>query len=303
MVRDVNVDQIRKLWILDLVLRHGSLKKAALTAKVSPSAISQSLTSLEKSLGKILLIKAKGSINPTPDALVILDIVRPAFAAFDRLRELNAAPFPKINWINFGTYESIAIDLLPGLLQSLRRKMPNLRLRLRISRTANLLNMIRKGDLCSALITEVDDLEKFYVKQVAEDRLGLYASKGQRISSYGWSAIREFGLGSLAPGPDGLPRYYTRFLRQHNLAKPSILSDSFETLRAAAAAGSVIAILPNRVAKRSDDLIELKVGGATEKSSKETGRHKILIVSQRNCDRQEVDFLAEEATHLLGRNF
>ncbi len=299
MARDANVDQIRKLWILDLVLRRGSLRKAALEAKVSPSAISQSVTSLEKSLGKLLLIKQRGSISPTPDALAILDIVRPAFAAFDRLRELNAAPVPKLNWINFGTYESIAIDLLPGLLQSLRRKMPDLRLRLRISRTSNLLNMVRKGELCSALITEVDDLERFYVKQVAEDRLGLYASNRQRMASDGWSAIRDFGLGSLAPGPDGLPRYYTRFLRQYNLNKPSILSDSFETLRAAAAAGSVIAILPNRVATRSDDLVELKVGGATDKRAKETGRHKILIVSQRNCDRQEVDFLAEEATQLM----
>ena len=116
MSRDLNVDQIKKLWVLDLVFRHGSLKKAALHAKVSPSAISQTLTSLEHSIGKPLLVRDRGSVTPTLDAMAILDIVRPAFQAFDRLKNLNDSPVPKISWMNFGTYESIAIDLLPGLI-------------------------------------------------------------------------------------------------------------------------------------------------------------------------------------------
>lgn len=300
MSRDLNVDQIKKLWILDLVIQQGSLKKASLQAKVSPSAISQTLTSLEQSFGKPLLIREKGSVAPTQEALSILEVVRPAFEAFDRLRNLNGAPVPKISWMNFGTYESIAIDLLPGLIHSLRQKLPNLRLGLRISRTSNLLTMVRKGELCSALITEVDDLGRFYVKQVTEDRLGLYVSKKHAIATDGWSAIEKFGFGSLAPGKDGLPRYFTKFLRQYDLTKPSILSDSFETLRAAAAAGSIVAVLPNRVAKRLDDLLELTLSGPTAKSPKETGRHKICIVSQTNCDREEADFIADEAKRLLG---
>lgn len=300
MSRDLNVDQIKKLWILDLVIQQGSLKKASLQAKVSPSAISQTLTSLEHSFGKPLLIREKGSVTPTQDAISILEVVRPAFEAFDRLRDLNGAPVPKISWMNFGTYESIAIDLLPGLIHSLRQKLPTLRLGLRISRTANLLTMVRKGELCSALITEVDDLDRFYVKQVTEDSLGLYVSKKHAIAADGWSAIEKFGFGSLAPGRDGLPRYFTKFLRQYDLTKPSILSDSFETLRAAAAAGSIVAVLPNRVAKRLDDLLALIPGGSGAKAPKETGRHKIYIVSQTNCDREEADFVAEEAKRLLG---
>jgi DNA-binding transcriptional LysR family regulator len=300
MGRDLNVDQIKKLWILDLVIQFGSLKKASLQAKVSPSAISQTLTSLEHSFGKPLLIREKGSVTPTQDAIEILEVVRPAFQAFDRLRYLNNAPAPKISWMNFGTYESIAIDLLPGLIHSLKKKLPTLRLSLRISRTANLLTMVRKGELCSALITEVDDLERFYVKQVSEDRLGLFVSKKHAISSEGWNAIEKFGYGSLAPGKDGLPRYFTKFLRQYDLTKPSILSDSFETLRAAAASGSIVAVLPNRIAKRHDDLIELSASPANSKTIKEVGKHKILIVSQTNCDKEEADFVADEASRLLG---
>lgn len=299
MSRDLNVDQIKKLWILNLVIQLGSLKKASLKAKVTPSAISQTLTSLENAFGKPLLIRDKNAVTPTQDALIILDIVKPAFDAFDRLSELNGSPVPKISWINFGTYESIAIDILPGLMQSLRNKLPHLKLGLRISRTSNLLTMVRKGELCSALITEVEDLERFYVKEVAVDRLGFFVSKRLGLSHQGWSLIQKIGVGGLSPGKDGFPRYYSKFMRQSGVSKLSIMSDSFEALRAAAVSGMIVSILPHRVAKRIDDLIEIVPPSLQDKDLKEIGKHKIFIVSQNNCDREEADFLADESRRLL----
>lgn len=297
-MRDLNVDQIKKLWILDLIIQSGSLKRAALAAKVSPSAISQSLSSLEKAMGKPLLIRDQGSMTPTTDALSILEVVRPAFAAFDRLRDVRRSPPPKMSWLNFGTYESIAIDLLPGLLRSLRQQMPGLKLGLRISRTANLLTMVRKGELCSALITEVDGLDRFYIREVATDRLGLFVSKRHPIAQLGWDALKEYGYGSLSPGKDGLPRYFQKFVRQIEPLAPFVLSDSFEVLREACLNGALVAVLPNRVATRNNDLVELTP--PRSKAFKETGRHKICMVSLANCDIKETDFLAEQA-HLILR--
>lgn len=297
MPRDLNVDQIKKLWILDLIVQSGSLKKAALQAKVSPSAISQTLSSLEESVGKPLLIRNRGSVLPTQDALAILDVVRPAFEAFERLKELSHPRAPRITWLNFGTYESIAVDILPGLIHMLRSTLPHLRLGVRISRMANLLTMVRKGELCSALITEVDDLDRFYAKEVYVDRLGFFVSRRHPIANLSWqAAVSEYGLGSLSPGKEGLPRYFTRFLRQLGNTKPTVLSDSFETLRAAAASGVLVSILPHRVANRQDDLVEIFPNGG---KNKDQGEHRLLVVGKVNCDREEVDFLAQEASRLL----
>ena len=102
MAHDLNVDQIKKLWVLNLIIQAGSLKKAALQAKVSPSAISQTVTSLERSVGKPLLVRNKGNITPTQDALSILEVVRPAFEAFNKLKELSDVVAPKMSWLNFG---------------------------------------------------------------------------------------------------------------------------------------------------------------------------------------------------------
>lgn len=299
MAHDLNVDQIKKLWVLDLIIQHGSLKQAALQAKVSPSAISQSLSSLEQSIGKPLLVRDKGAITPTQDALSILEVVRPAFEAFDRLRNIQQMPTPRMTWLNFGTYESIAIDILPGLIHSLKQKMPHLRLGLRVSRTDSLLTMIRKGELCAALIAEVDDLSRFCVREVGTDRLGFYISNTHSIAHLGWKAVDSFGIGSLAPGKNGLPRYFSKFMKQVHSVRPLILSDSFETLRSAAAAGSLVAILPHKVAMRARDLVEIHP--PQEKRIQNQGLHKICIVSQKSCDPEETDFLAAETSRLLTR--
>jgi DNA-binding transcriptional LysR family regulator len=295
MARDLNVDQIKKLWILDLIIQTGSFKSAALQAKVTPSAISQTVTALESSFGKSLLIRDRNSITPTQEALHILQVIRPAFAAFDQLKDLNNLPVPKVSWINFGTYESIAVDILPGLISTLRSKLPSARLGLRVARTNQLLSMVRKAELCSALITEVDELDRFYKKTVYTDRLGLYIAKKQALTQLGWSALDKLGLGSLSAGKEGFPRYFMKYMKQLDISKPLVLCESFETLRAAAVAGSIVSVLPERVAKRSDDLIEL----IPPKSMKETGQHNLIVISQLRCDREETDFISEEVRKIL----
>lgn len=297
MKNDLNVDQIRKLWILELIIQAGSLKGAAARAKISPSAVSQALTALEKTVGRPLIIRSKGSVSPTQDAINILELIRPAFEAFDKLSSLGSQPVPQMSWLNFGTYESIAVDILPGLLHRLRDVMPNLRLSLRIGRTSQLLTMVRKGELCSAIITEVDNLERLHKIQISEDRLGLYVSNQHPIAQKGWKAVETHGLGSLAPGKDGLPRYYNKFLKRLQGLRPSVLSESFETLRAAAASGAIVSVLPHFVATRHSDLLEVTPPGP----DKENGRHGIFVVSQSNCDVEEAQFLAQESKKLLFR--
>ncbi len=298
MAKDLNVDQIKKLWILDLIIQTGSFKSAALQAKVTPSAISQTITSLERSLGKSLLVRDGSAIRPTPEALNILKIIQPAFVAFDQLKEMNNRPVPEVSWINFGTYESIAVDILPGLIGTLRDKLPKARLGLRVARTQQLLTMVRKGDLCSALITQVDDLQRFYKKVVYLDRLGLFVSKKHEIANLGFEAISKYGLGSLAAGKEGLPRYFLKYMKQLNISKPLVSCESFETLRAACAAGCIVSVLPLRVARRSHDLIELNL----PKSMKEIGEHELIVVSQTSCDREETDFISNEIQNILNAN-
>lgn len=289
-MKDLNVDQIKKLWVLDLAIKNGSLKKAALEAKVSASAVSQSLTALEKSVGKPLLIRDKGTVTPTEEALAILKIARPAFDVFDQLKNLTFNSTPALAWLKLGTYESLAVDTVPTLIQSLKEKLPELKLKVHVTRTGNLLTMIRKGELCSALITEVEDLENFDVQEVGKDTMGLFIRKDVEPDGKGFA--------SLSPGKDGHPLYFQKFLSQFKGEAPQLLSDSFEALRSVALSGAMPAILPHRVAQRDDQLQELPL----PEDKGHTGEHRILLVSPGNCDPEETEFIAREARLIFDKH-
>jgi len=79
---------------------------------------------------------------------------------------------------------------------------------------------------------------------------------------------------------------------------PSFQSDSFEALLEAAAYGSVVAILPERVARRKGSFMTELTPPAVIQSG--AGRHRISLISRQNCDERENAFLAREITGLLG---
>lgn len=293
--KDLNVDQIKKLWILDLIVQTGSLKKASLKAKVTPSAVSQSLTQLEEIVGKPLLIRNKNSVIATTEAEAILNIVRPAFDVFEKIKNLNNVEAPHISWINFGTYESVAVDILPGLIEVFRTQMPKTKLGLRIARTQELINMVRKGELCAALITEVDDLNRLHVEPIYTDELGFFVNPSMPIAKLGWAAVEKFGYGTISPPKIGYPRYYSRFIKQMKGLKPIVRSESFEALRAAAVSGSIISVLPQRVGKRKNDLVQI----SPPEKSYDKGEHRLLMIGTLNCDKEELSFLAKQCKKFL----
>lgn len=292
---ELNIDQIKKLWILDLIIQTKSIKQTALMIKVTPSAISQTLSSLEKMVGKPLIVRNKNSFEPTIHAKNILELVRPAFEIFDQLKSINSESVPNLSWVHLGTYESIAIDLLPEFIKIFREKLPKAKLKISVARTSQLLTQVRKGELCAAIISENDELEKFYQIEIGIDRLGFYVSKKHSIAHLGWGAVEKYGFGCISFNKVGLPRYFKKYLSQFEKLRPNVVSESFETLRAAASQGVIASILPHRVAMRSEDLIEIH----PKVNLKQTGEHKILLVSQLSCDRIENDFIAAEARRVL----
>ena len=170
------IDQLKKLWILDTLVEQGSFAKAAIQAKVTRSAISQTISQLEKAHSKILLIREKGSIKPTPYCLEILAKVRPLLQSLETLKINQPKDVPQMSWLDIGTYESLAVTLLPPLTDILQQKCPGIKLTVKVARSGKLSTMVRRGELCMALIIENDLMEGLTVIPVGEDRLGFFVS-------------------------------------------------------------------------------------------------------------------------------
>jgi DNA-binding transcriptional LysR family regulator len=292
------VEHAKKLWILEQVLETGSFRGAAAKAKVSTPAISQAVSSLERLVGKPLLIRKDGKVFPTDAAEQLLIVARPAIQA---LRELSIrvepSDVPNIAWISFGAYESLAVDLMPKLTENLHAKLPKLKLTVRIANNGALATMVRNGELCAAVVEENDNLGRLLSVPVGSDRLGCYVSASTPESDRHWDRPRS--VGTISPGAEGYSRYYTKFIHSAfgKNFRPSVLSDSYEALRSSAVYGSVMAILPSRVAERKPgELVEVHCPQVDESSN---GTHQILLISQPNCDPEEIRFLTSEITPLL----
>lgn len=293
-------EDIRKIMIVKTIVESGSIQKAARELKVTPSAVSQSLSSLEKKLGKPLFLRIQGNLSPTTECLDLLEKAKPAFTALDSLFHESEEPL-RIGSLDLGTYESLAHSVLADFVTNLRSAHKDVKLNITVSRTAELLKRLRSGEICTAMVVETDGMDRIRTEQIASDELGLFVSSkyADRISD--WDFICSLGFGFITVAADGIPFYMKRFYRQlGQRPKVGMTSDSFEVLRRAAASGLVAAVLPHRVANRElQDLAE--VTSFQGKPKQERGEHKILLASLDRCDEAESKYLAKLARECFSK--
>jgi DNA-binding transcriptional LysR family regulator len=302
-MQEINFNQLKRLWNLKLVVDAGSIKRAAVRANVTSSALSQSISGLEEKLGRKLLLRNKEQVLPTEFGLKLLRSADSTFkTCHDFQKSLAGVPqvCPAIDWLDFAASDSLAVDVLPTIMQRLRLQLPHIRLKVKSGRSAMLTKLVKKAELCMALVEENEFIDGVTAIPLTEERLGFYASTKDSVQKLRGRAIETLGIGITAPGLEGHPRYFTKFVNAYAKGlKPTLTSESFEILRAAAVEGSVVAILPSRVAnRRKGELMEIFPEGISEK--KQTlGRYKIYLVSEPGCTTEENEFLAQELSSLL----
>lgn len=295
-VKEPDFSQLRKLWMLKLVVELGSLKRAADRSKVSISAVSQSLSGLEKTLGRKLLVRQDRRLLPSQYCTELLNQVEPAFQIFSGLEQSSvcALKTPRIDWLDFGVSECLAGSLLPALTQSLRLKLPKLKLTLRVDRCDSLVKLVREDKLCMAVVTEQETPKGVSVFELFQERLALYCSV-----EHSEAAARQLDTATLIPGPGGHPYYYSKFLRAISPSlRPALTSDNLESLYMIAASGTMAAVLPERYATRNPGVLREVPLPALVKNP-QIGRYKVSMISQRDCDPGEDAFLLSEIKNIF----
>ncbi len=280
-----------KLQALRVLVEVGGFRRAAAQLGQSPSALSQSIATLERHVGQALVVRGS-VVRATPRGELVLSRVGPALdaiLAIDEPKEARSLPRTKLR---LGAYESIAIYALPELLARLSARHPSLVVAIRTGRSGTLAQLVRRGELEAALLIENDLVGKLEVDVLARDQLGLWTSL--RVPT-----TRTTTYAGLAPGADGLPRFYRRFVRGMGLpARAFIECDSFEALRMMAVRGVAPAVLPRRVALRTAG--ELRQVPPTRAGVVESGEHAICLVSRAGVNAAVREVVAGELRAVLG---
>ncbi len=286
-MKNTQFDDLKKIYLLRTFEQQGSLNKTAQIHKVTPSAVSQSIKSLETNLGYPVIIKIQDSWQITEKGKLLLQMAEKVFQTLETTFPESKSTQLQLSSLSIGTYESIALDIIHDFSQKIRLDYPEVKLNFQISRTSELIKKVQSGELCLAIISQHEEIPAGFISEILfTDTLGIYASSTLGITSL--SEITDQMMGVISTGTNGLPTYFKKFLKDNSEFKPNLVCDSFEVLRELAEKGDAVVILPKRVAEKSRaHLTELAMS-----ATKSNGEHKILLVASGTCDRQEFEYVS-----------
>lgn len=118
--------RVRDIYFLSLVVKFGSMAKAARSLSMSQPAISEAITNLEHTLGVRLLDRSPRGAEPTIFADALL---KRSAVVFDELkqsvRDIEFLNDPTTGQLTIGCPESIAATFLPQIVERFSQKHPH----------------------------------------------------------------------------------------------------------------------------------------------------------------------------------
>lgn len=145
------MDQLRTAIAL---LQHRTVNKTAAAQNLAPSSVSDRVRRLEAELGAPLFTRDRAGMHPTAAGRSYLLEATAALEALDGAAEkLRAAPA-----LSVGAQASIAEELLPAVLDDLRRAHPDLQVHLRPDPDrSRLLATLDRGEIDAAVLLDTGE--------------------------------------------------------------------------------------------------------------------------------------------------
>src|SRR5262245_44328928 len=141
---------IANLEALAALAELGTMRSAATRLRVSQSAVSKRLDALEIEVGAPLRERVGRRVRLTPTAERVLERARPLLA---ELRSAIAGERSQAGgWLVLGVSESILASFGPRALAEVRRRKPEVQLRLNAHRSPVAIDLVRSGEYMLALV-------------------------------------------------------------------------------------------------------------------------------------------------------
>ena len=146
------MDQLEALAAL---AEHGTMRSAATRLRISQSAVTKRLDALEAQLGVRLRERAGRRVRLTQAAERLLERTRPLLAEL-RIAVVGERSLAA-GWLVIGVSESILASWGPRVLADVRRRRPELHLRLNAHRSPVAVDLVRSGEYMLALVAGGED--------------------------------------------------------------------------------------------------------------------------------------------------
>ncbi|WP_395104835.1 LysR substrate-binding domain-containing protein [Actinomadura sp. SCN-SB] len=152
---------VHRLRLLRELSRHGTIAETARTCSLTPSAVSQQLSALEREVGTPLFLRDGRRLAFTEAARVLVEHTERILAELEEARAHVAELTSAVGGtLRLGAFPTAARALVPTALARCKEAHPDLRVRLSEHETEGAIKALTSGRLDAALIYEYNLLPK-----------------------------------------------------------------------------------------------------------------------------------------------
>jgi molybdate transport repressor ModE-like protein len=192
------VFDVRRLVVLQEVVRCGSLSAAAAALNYTTSAVSQQITALERDIGATLLVRSPSGVRTTAAGTRLLEHAETILAAIAAAeRDLARIATGRPGAVRIASFASAAATILPRAIARFRALCPDIDIDLVPADPADGVDLLAAGDVDAALITEVPgerpEFPGVHSTPVYDDEFFVVLPAGHRLAT-----AREVSFAALA---------------------------------------------------------------------------------------------------------
>lgn len=168
---------ITQLEYLLAVANHGNFSAAAEHCFVTQPSLSMQISNLENELGATLLERGTRPIVPTEAGRVVLEQARQAIAAFYKTKERVSMIKGQVSGkLRLGVIPTISPYLMPGLVERLIAKCPDVTLEIYDMHTADIVDALGRDKIDMAILSGGQSEIHIRETPLFDDKLYVYVS-------------------------------------------------------------------------------------------------------------------------------
>ncbi|MFJ9618374.1 LysR family transcriptional regulator [Streptomyces noursei] len=296
---------VQRLRILRAVADHGSFSQAATALRLTPSAVSQHIAVLERSLGAQVVARSTRGVTLTEAGQIMVGAAESVTAELEQAKQQVERLSTGRVQLTVATFTSGGRHLLPGALPRFMAAHPDTVLHVREGEPENTLPLVRQGAVDLALAYRFDGplpvgpgpSSRLQWTALLEDPLHVVMPEGHRFADRESLDIAELAAEPWVLGCLKTDAYLRRYAERAGFA-PDVRSTTTDYFfaRSLVAAGMGISLVP------SIALVPTVPGvHAVPIEPPAPTRHIGVATLDRPCDRPHVtafiQALREQATH------
>lgn len=224
--------KLRHLQCLVAIAAHRHMGRAAESLCISQPAISKTLTELESLLGASLVVRSRRGAALTEKGLILLGYAGSSLRTLrEGLDQISSTVRSDVVTIAIGTLPTVASTVVPRAVQLFKQSWPAARLSVRAGINADLLALLKRGELDLVLgrLAEPAEMQGLSYEHFYEEELVLVTCPGHPLAASRQvepAAILAYPI-VIAPVGTAIRHSVDLFFLRHGL---SIGRDAVETV-------------------------------------------------------------------------